>query len=360
MRPKIAIVHDYLTQRGGAERVALEIAKAFPGAPIYTSFYEPSQTFPEFGSMDVRPSSWNRARAFRSDPRRAFPLLPRIFSSLRVEADVVICSSSGWSHAVQTSGKKIVYCHTPARWLWAPEDYFKGLPRPIQRIVGSTVGLARAWDARAARSADSYLANSTVVKERILRAYAKESTVLHPPASVGGSALAANIPFKEGDFYLTVGRPRGYKNTKLAVDAFEGMPARNLVVVGDGWASEDPQPNTTFLSGVSDGELRWLYSNARAVIALSHEDFGLTPVEAFSLGTPAIALRAGGYLDSCIEGTNAVFVDELTVEALKAAIFRLEDRNMPSVPIVDSARRFDPAFFRSALLEIAEAAWSGN
>ncbi len=121
----VAIVHDYLTQRGGAERVVLAMHRAFPAAPIYTSLYEPDLTFPEFRDVDVRPSYLNRSQLLRRHHRLALPLLAHAFSKIEVDEKIVLCSSSGWAHGIHTTGTKLVYCHCPARWLYKRADYFR-------------------------------------------------------------------------------------------------------------------------------------------------------------------------------------------------------------------------------------------
>ena len=130
--PRVALVHDYVTQRGGAERVVLAMAAALPGAPLYTSLYEPASTYEEFGSIDIRTSPLDRVALLRRKHRLALPLLAATFSRMHVDADVVLCSSSGWAHGARTDGRKIVYCHSPAKWLYAPDRYFNG-ERPASR-----------------------------------------------------------------------------------------------------------------------------------------------------------------------------------------------------------------------------------
>ena len=357
MTIKVAVVHDYLTQRGGAERVALEIARAFPGAPIYTSFSEPAQTFDGFAQHEIHSSRWNKFSALRHDPRRAFPILASIFGRLEIDADIVICSSSGWSHGVKTRGTKIVYCHTPARWLWEPKDYFKGSPSFVRRLLIALTGTTRTWDKNAADNGDLYIANSTVVQERIARAYGIESVLLHPPAALREAAERIDLPYADGDFFLTVGRPRAYKNTRSAITAFEKRPERNLVVVGDGWIDGEAQSaNITFLSGITDAELTGLYERAEGVIALSHEDFGLTPIEAFAAGTPVLALKAGGFLDTCIEGTNAVFVSALSTKEILDGVDRFDRIDWDRDAIRGSAVPFSPEAFRERLHQLVDEA----
>ena len=147
---QVALVHDYLTQRGGAERVVLSLTRAFPGAPVYTSLYDPGGTFPEFADLDVRTLPINRLAPLRRHHRAALPLLAPSFSRLRISADVVICSSSGWAHGTQVEGKKIVYCHTPARWLYQPDRYLRGRGRPLQAAASVLRSTLERWDKRAA------------------------------------------------------------------------------------------------------------------------------------------------------------------------------------------------------------------
>lgn len=131
----VALVHDYLTQRGGAERVVLSLRRAFPDAPIYTSLYDPAGTFPEFGAADVQPLPLNLLAPLRRRHRLALGLLAPSFSRLRVEADVVVCSSSGWAHGTAATGRKIVYCHAPARWLYQGERYLGERPSRDRKSV---------------------------------------------------------------------------------------------------------------------------------------------------------------------------------------------------------------------------------
>src|SRR3954452_9410805 len=143
---RIALVHAYLTQRGGAERVVLSLTRAFPEAPLYTSLYDPDGTFPEFGEVDVRPLPLNSIAPLRRRHRAALPLLAPAFSRLRVHADVAVCSSSGWAHGARVDGRKIVYCHTPARWLYQPERYLRARPSPPRLMARGLRRPLLRWD----------------------------------------------------------------------------------------------------------------------------------------------------------------------------------------------------------------------
>jgi glycosyltransferase involved in cell wall biosynthesis len=339
------IAHDYLSQRGGAERLVLSLLRAFPNARLVTSVYEPSQTFPEFGRYEIQTSQLNRVSQFRHDPRTALPLLAPAWSSLHVDdADVVLCSSSGWSHGVRTTGGKIVYCHNPARWLYQTDDYLAGSSASVRAALAACRSGLRAWDQRQAATADLYLANSTSVQERIRQIYGIEARIVHPPAGIDVSANQRAVPGVEPGFLLTVARARAYKNTAAVCQAFRSRPDRTLVVVG-GLPQGSWPSNIIGLTSVEDAELRWLYASCTGLIAVSREDFGLTVPEASSFGKPVIAWRAGGYLDTVAEGVNGYFVDEPTPEQILVGLERLERRPLSTSCVLDYARRFSEERF---------------
>ena len=356
--PRIAIAHDYLTQRGGAERLVLSICRAFPEAEIHTLYYEPDQTYPEYRGHRIRTSLLNRIGPFRRDPRLALPLLAPVASRLRIDADLVIASSSGWAHAFPTRGRRIVYCHSPARWLYLPDDYLGQTGRldPRRLLLGALTPLLRPWDRRAARKADAYLANSTVVRERIRRVYGIDATTLFPPFSpdiaegaqepIPALAGWAGADGTEGGHHLVVSRLQPYKHVDRVIDAFRSLPDQRLLVIGRGPEGERLRalapPNVMMVEGLSDAQMRWAYGNARALVAASHEDFGLTPLEAGAHGVPTLALRAGGYLDTVREDVNGAFFEEPTPAAIRACVERA------------AARRWDATAIRAQVETFAE------
>ncbi|MFB9375716.1 glycosyltransferase [Kineococcus gynurae] len=349
MTPPVVLAHDYLTQRGGGERVALEFTRQFPEAPLLTSVYQREETFPEFDGVDVRTSFLNRCKPFRRDPRIAFGFLPAAIRQMPVPEGVLLVSSSGWAHGLRARGPKIVYCHNPARWLYQPHDYFPTTPSAVRWMLSSVLSPLRWWDRRAARTADHYLANSTAVAERIHSAYGVRATVVHPPAGLDSEGVTEAIPGVEPGFFLTVGRRRGYKNTALVCAAVEQTPGVRLLVVG-GSPTDDGERVTT-VRGISDAQLRWAYANCRAVVAMSHEDFGLAPVEGYRFGRPSICLRAGGYLDSGLEGVATVFVDEESVEALALALAEFDDAAFDPAAIRAHSEKFSRETFGRRLRE---------
>jgi len=318
------IVHDYLTQRGGAERVALAMHRAFPSAPIFTSLFEPDRTFPEFRDVDVRTLPLNSVGAFRRNHRLAMPLLAPAFSMLVLKADVVLCSSSGWAHGTQADGRKVVYCHTPARWLYQTDRYLAGRGRFMRSGFALVRPALVGWDRRAARTANRYLTQSILVQERIRSLYGIEAEIVPAPYAVSTSVEATPIQGLETGFFLCVSRLLPYKNVDAVLTAFAGMQSERLVVVGDGpervRLMGHAPGNAKFLGSVSDGQLAWLYASSRGLVSASYEDYGLTPLEAAAFGKPSVVLRWGGFLDTVIENETGIFFDEPTPLAIRAAV----------------------------------------
>lgn len=360
---RVAIAHDYLTQFGGAERVVLSLMKAFPDAPIYTTLYEPDTTFPEFRDADVRVSPLNRIDRVRTNHRLALPLLAPASSRVRIDADVVIASSSGWAHGFPTTGKKLVYCHSPARWLYLPEKYLGTKAGAIKPALSAMTPALKRWDARAAATADRYLANSNVVRDRIKLVYGIDADVLFPPHRVDLTGSVEPVPqiVDRGwpDFHLLVSRLLPYKNVDKAIEAFESMPDQRLVVVGRGPIADRLRAqmgaNCTLLEGISDDQLRWLYSNAKALIAPSHEDFGLTVIEAAAFGTPALAFQSGGYLDTVRPGVSGYFFPRPEATEIAAAVRRLKDTPLSRANVAEHAAGFSEDAFISAIREAVNA-----
>ncbi len=358
-RVSVAIAHDYLTQRGGAEKVVLAMARAFPDAPIYTTLFEPESTFPEFASLDVRPSALNGIRPVRRNHRSALLALPFISNSITVDADVVLTSSSGWAHGFRTRGRKLVYCYSPARWLYQRDAYLGGR-RGLKHVVTSVAGPAlRAWDRRAAASADRYLAISSAVRERVRETYGIDAEVLAAPHSIDLTLPEEPVPGVSEGFYLCISRLLPYKNVDRVMRAFAESPERRLVIVGSGpeeaRLAERKSPNVVMLKHLSDGQMHWLYRHCRAVVAASYEDFGLTPVEAAAFGRPSAVLRWGGFLDTVLDGTTGVFFDEPTPDSIRGALDRLESIEWNEASITLANERFSESHFHAALHEAVAA-----
>jgi glycosyltransferase involved in cell wall biosynthesis len=342
-----AIVHDYITQRGGAERVLLEMAHALPGVPIYTSFYNPSTTYPEFAQLDIRVGALNRFPFLRRDPRRAVPFLSSYFSQLDLtQYDKVLCSSSGWAHLVR--GSRVVYCYNPPRRLYQTESYF-GTAAPgvtARKALTPVLRALRRRDQSSVVENTPYIAISSVVSARIKRIYGLDAQVIHPPVTFDGSEAQTPIEFLgiPRPFFVTVARGRGYKNHAAVVAAFREMPNLGLVIVGG--PTDNLPANACALSNLSDTQLSWLYAESAALISASDEDFGLTPIEANVYGTPALLLRAGGFLDTLIEGVNGLHFDDSEIESIIRVVqASLSFQWVPEDIRSSALSRFSPAAF---------------
>lgn len=366
--PRIAIAHDYLTQRGGAERVVLSMHKAFPEATIYTTLYDPEKTFPEFANANIVTSPLNAIPLFRRDHRLALPLLAPISSSFDVPADIVLTSSSGWAHGFAGSGRKIVYCHTPARWLYLRDHYLGDGNRssPQSIALNFLAPFLKKWDQKHAQDLrNKYLANSTVVQQRIESTYGIHAPIIFPPHSLDTGGVQESVPelsqLVRGEYLLVVARLMKYKNVDKIIEATSalGVP---LVIVGSGpekSALESMAGETTvLLSDLTDAQLRSVYSGAKALIAASHEDFGITPLEAASWGIPTVALRKGGYLDTIVENETGLFFDEPQPNQIAEAIQGMFAREWDSSTIRSHADDFSEARFideiRDAVLKFSD------
>jgi glycosyltransferase involved in cell wall biosynthesis len=349
----VVIVHDYLTQRGGAERVVLEMTRAFPGSVVVTSVYSPEGTFPEFADVRVETTWLQHGPLLKRDPRLALPVLSEVFRRRRIEADVVLVSSSGFAHKIGTRAPKVVYCHNPPRWLHQWDDYQIGLGSAQRLVLRAMRPYLRRIDLAAAQDAVGYLANSQNVAARVQTAYGLEARVIHPPRGLEPDGPQEPVPGLPERFLLTVGRPRGYKRTHLLTGAVAGMPDVHLVTVGSEPDRRLPS-NVHQLTGLPDAQLRWLYAHAAGLLACSYEDFGLTPVEAFGFGTPVAATREGGYLETCQEGLTGLWLDVESTDSLRQSIQAFLDRAWDRAAIEQYGKRWTPSVFHKALHEAVD------
>lgn len=352
---KVVVVHDYVTQRGGAERVVLELLSCFPDSRLVTSVFEPATTYPEFADYDIETLWLNRVRPLRRDPRLAFPFLASAFRRHVVrDADLVIASSSGWAHRVQSSAPKIVYCHNPARWLYQPHDYLHGWSPRVRELFVANTHRLRHTDSLAATTASAYLVNSHAVASRVHDAYAIDAEVVPPARGVSPDGTHRPVAGVSPGYLLTIGRTRGYKHTEAVCEAVSRMPGERLVVVGGTTEHLPKHERVTVLPRVTDEELRWLYANAAGLVAVSYEDFGLTPVEAQAFGVPSVVLRDGGYLDSTVDGITGLFVDQPTPTAVIDGIRDLRSRSWTSETIRSHGKRYSPDSFRDRMHDIVD------
>lgn len=339
--------------------MVLAMHRAFPDATIYTTLYEPESTYPEFREARIVTSPLNKVRFLRRNHRLALPLLPIAASLFSVRADVIVVSSTGWAHGFDLRGKTLVYCHSPARWLYLTRQYLGGPAwrSPVGWALTALKPFLLRWDQRAARRADKYLVNSTVVQQRVKDVYGWDVDIVHPPHSVDTSGETRPIAglegfVGEGGHFLVVSRLLPYKNVDKAIEAFRSLEKR-LLVIGAGPLAEKLEklgaPNVRIASNVSEAELRWAYKHCAAVLAPSYEDFGITPLEAGAWGKPTIALREGGYLDTIRERTTGRFIPEPTSEAIRDAVLSFSSGDWSSSEIKRHVENFSEERFRGRL-----------
>lgn len=320
---EIVLAHDYLVQVGGAERVVAEWAAGFGARQVVTLAYRPEATFAAFRDLDVRATI---PAALSGQVERMLPALPAIAARTTVAGgDAALVSSSGWAHRFRFEIPRVVYVHSPARWLYAADDY--RLRLSAFRRAGLTVStpVLRRGDAEAMRGADAVIANSAVTRERIRAAYGLDSVVVHPPVEPVAAEPAPPARALPNAYAVVVARDRGYKNVPLAVAAAAeaGLP---IIVVGSGSeALDDPAAGVHGLGRVTDAELAWVYRHAAVVVGAGREDFGLTVLEAALEGTPAATVAAGGYLETVLPGVSGEHAVSATATDLAEAIRRARD-----------------------------------
>jgi glycosyltransferase involved in cell wall biosynthesis len=369
-RPAVALAHDYLTQRGGAERVVVALQGAFPDAALHTTVYEPEGTFSAFRRVEVHTTALQRVGALRRNPRLALPVLASVVSRIQVDADVTVCSSTGWAHGVQTTGAKVLYIHNTARWLYQRQEYLDGLP-PWYRVgLMPLAGALRRWDQRAAASADVILVNSAITQDRVLRHWGRRAEILHPPPGLTRIGAQRAVDGLEPGFLLTVSRLLPYKRIGAVLGAVRAMgeaarepgaaraTGERLVVVGSGPDRSRLEalapPGTVFLGEVPDEQLRWLFANAEALVTAAHDDFGLTPLEAMQFGTPVVAVREGGFPETVVDGETGVLFDGATAGDVRRGLDRLRSRPWDRQVIEARAADFSAEAFAARIQAVVD------
>lgn len=364
-KPKIAIVHDWLTTMGGAENVVLGLHEAFPEAPIYTSVYE-SSAVPAFNGLDVR-TTWlqNLPKPIRK-LHKFFPILRvKAFRDLDLsDFDIIISSSSAESKQVQKTRKDqvhICYCHTPIRYFWSHYDEYKKDPGfgklnwLVRLFMPIFVPSLKKADYKAAQQVDVFIANSEEVKNRIKKYYGKNSTVIHPPVDVN----RFNPSLKRGNYYVALGRQVPYKRIDLAVKAATKLDLP-LKVFGNGSEHqklvEMAGPSVEFFTDrfgdASDQAVTDALNSAKGYIFPTEEDFGIVQVEALASGTPVIAYARGGALDIVEDGISGVLFNRQNLDSLVEAIKIADSKNFLPGTLRRKAKRFDKSLFITKIQKV--------
>ncbi|MBW4418231.1 MAG: glycosyltransferase [Myxacorys californica WJT36-NPBG1] len=325
---KIALVHDYLTQRGGAERVFELLCKHFPQADIFTSLFDPEHTI-NLGDRAVQTTLLQQVPGAAKHFRLLAPFYYPAFRALDLrDYDLIISSSTSFAKAVRKrpGGYHVCFCHNVTRFLWDTQTYLREYRdfHTIYPVLERIFRVMRSYDLKYAQEPDLYIANSSIVARRIENIYRKRAIVINYPIDTSKFLFSD----RKEDYYLASTRMISYKRLDVIVEAFNwlGLP---LLVTGDGPESgrlkAQASKNVQFLGYVSDDERKQLMSKAKAVVVAALEDYGLVPVEANASGTPVIAYGAGGVLDTQIPEETGVFFNRQTPESLQMALLRSQN-----------------------------------
>jgi len=350
---KVALVHDYLNQYGGAERVLEAFCEMFPDAPIYTLVYDAKLTGFAFEGRNIK-TSFLQNVPFAASRHRYFPvLMPYAIEQLDLSGyDLVLSDSGSYAKGVITKPETlhISYCHTPHRYVWDNsrkliEEF--GYPGFVKMLSPFFTTYVRLWDAQAAERPDEMIANSKFVRRRIKKYYGRDAQVIYPPVNV--DRFFIREPY---DYFLMVGRMVPYKKFMLAVRVFNKLELK-LKIIGDGPERKNLEkqagPKIEFLGLVSEPYLADYYARARALIFPQEEDFGVVAVEAMASGRPVIAYRAGGALEIIKEGEDGILFDEQTEESLIGAVQRFQNTRFDSRAIRQHAGKFDRGKFKEEI-----------
>lgn len=348
----VALAHEFLVTWGGSDLVVQKFAEIYPDAPIFTALYEPSVMDSRFPGKTIHTSFLQRFGFLRSRHRLSMPFFPLAFEQFDFTGfDVVLSSHHMAAKGIITPAETchISFVHTPMRFGW---DLYPQYMRENPGLRGAALRLLfhylRIWDTVSAARVDFFIANAHNVARRIRKHYRRDAKVIHSPVEASRFAPAASV----GDYYLVVSRLVPYKRVELAVEAFRGLNER-LVVAGSGpeldRMKKNAPKNVEFLGFVPDAQLPGLYAGCRAFLFPGIEDFGITPLEAQASGRPVIAYRAGGALETVVDGKTGCFFDTPTPDALAEAVRRFDWGAIDPAAIRAHAQEFDVERFKERI-----------
>ena len=355
---KVAIVHDWLNQIGGAEGVLETLVEMFPEAPIYTSMYWPEAMPAAYQKWDIRTTWMDHLPGIYDHHQPYLLFYPLAFGAMDLrDYDLVISNKSAFCFGIRVAPgtRHVCYCLTPTRFVWDFDSYVhrEQVGGVARALVRPFLGSLQRWERTAARRIDDFVAISNEVQRRIRRLYGRDSSVIYPPVDTGKFVLADH----HDDYYLIVSRLIPYKRIDLAVRAFTelGLP---LWIGGDGRDRANLEaiagPNIRFLGRVPQDDLASLLARCKAFVFPGLEDFGIAPVEAMAAGRPVIAYAGGGALDSVLEGVSGTFFHEQTTESLIEAVHRFEGTTFEPAAIRAHAEKFDARVFKAQLRTLIE------
>jgi glycosyltransferase involved in cell wall biosynthesis len=350
---RIAVVHDYFTQMGGAEKVAAALMSMFPGAALHTTVAMPECMPADLAGVPMTTSWMQKLPGMRKYYRFYFLLYPLAVPSLDLsDYDLVLSSSSGYAKGVRTNRDAIhvCYCHTPMRWAWNFESYSarEEMGRAKRLLLSYVIRGLRHWDVGASRQPDHFIANSQTVAERIRRIYGRIAEVIHPPIDLDRFRPS----LEQDDYYVVLARLVSYKRIDLAVQACT-LLGRRLLVIGDGpdraRLMANAGPTVSFLGRLSDGEVEHYAARCRALIFPGEEDFGMAALEIAAAGRPTIAYRGGGAVETIVDGVTGIFFDRQEPGELAAAITRFERIEWSPAALRRHAENFGIDIFQARL-----------
>jgi len=356
---KIALVHDYLVQYGGAERVLECFTEIWPYAPIYTLIYDEQKTHGIFKNKRIYTSFLQNFPYSRKNHRIFPPLMPPAIEQFDFSKyDLVLSDSSSYAKGVITPPETlhICYCHTPMRYAWDDcQKYIEefGFPSIVKKFIPFLMNYIRVWDRVSADRVDEYIANSRFVAGRIKKYYKRDSIVINPPVDIKKFQASENSE----KFFLMVGRLMTYKRFDIVIEAFNqlGWP---LKIIGRGpdekRLKKMAKSNICFTGRLSDEELSQTYARAKAFIFPQEEDFGIVAVEAMASGKPIIAFRGGDIVEHISEGKEGLFFEKQTPEHLVEVLKKFDSNRFDAHSIREKVLPFDREIFKSRIKDHIE------
>lgn len=362
---RIAIVHDWLPVYGGAERVLEQMLAVYPEADVYSLIDALDNESRKFlNGKPVKTSFVQRLPGGKKYYRHCFPLMPLAIEQFDFSGyDMVITSSYAFAKGIITGPRQLhlCYCHSPIRYAWDLQtQYLKESKMdrgPLTWLVRGMLHFIRMWDSRTAAGVDAFMANSRFIARRIEKVYRREARVVYPPVNIERFDVRA----EKKDYYVTASRLVPYKRIDLIIEAFNGMPERELVVIGDG--PELPKlrrmarANVKVLGWQPQAVLKQHLEEARGFVFGGEEDFGIILLEAQACGTPVIAYGRGGALETVVENRTGLFFGEQSVDSLRGAIAEFETREWDAMSCRSHAERFGTKIFRERFQQFVEGEW---
>ncbi|MDD3486776.1 MAG: glycosyltransferase [Candidatus Moranbacteria bacterium] len=351
---KIALVHDYLVQYGGAERVLECFTEIWPYAPIYTLIYDEEKTHGIFKGKRIHTSFLQNFPYSHKNHRIFPPLMPPAIEQFDLsQYDIVLSDSSSYAKGIITPPNTlhVCYCHTPMRYAWDDcQKYIEefGFPRIVKKFIPFLMNYIRVWDRVSADRVDEYIANSRFVAGRIKKYYKRDSIVINPPVDINHF----KIDSKQGGYFLMVGRLMTYKRFDIVIEAFNKLKWP-LKIIGRGPDEKRLRalagPTIEFTGRLSDEELAKTYSRARAFIFPQEEDFGIVAIEAMAAGVPIIAFQGGDIIEHVRENQEGIFFNQQNSDVLIEALRKFESLDFNRQAIRERALPFDREIFKKKI-----------